>query len=167
MREMRVNAWAMRAVLALLPLLLAACASAPPTASMQVAATGHGAFEPFYQRWQGVPYRLGGTNQSGLDCSAFTQHAYAHVLGLRLPRTTLAQAQLGEPIARHALRYGDLVFFKTGASQYHVGVYTGDGAFIHVSTRKGVMRSKLTNVYWRKHYWQARRLPLASFALGR
>jgi probable lipoprotein NlpC len=136
-------------------LLLAACSSTPPPAPHPVRQT---AFDGFYQQWRGVPYRMGGTSPAGLDCSAFTKLAYQQVLGLYLPRTTESQAQVGMPVARSQLHHGDLVFFKTGWNQYHVGVYTGEGEFIHASTSKGVIRSRLDNVYWRQHYWQARRV---------
>ena len=96
--------------------------------------------------------------RAGLDCSAFTQLAYQQVLGFTLPRTTESQASLGRPVDRYRLQHGDLVFFKTGWQQYHVGVYTGAGEFIHASTSKGVIRSRLDNVYWNSRYWQARRL---------
>ena len=97
-------------------------------------------------------------DRAGLDCSAFTQLAYSQVLGFTLPRTTESQASLGRPVDRYRLQHGDLVFFKTGWQQYHVGVYTGAGEFIHASTSKGVIRSRLDNVYWNSRYWQARRL---------
>ncbi|MGK4473577.1 C40 family peptidase [Aeromonas molluscorum] len=145
----------MKLILPLLALLLAACSSTPEPVAPS---TPDRAFDGFFQQWRGVPYRMGGTNRAGLDCSAFTQLAYQQVLGFQLPRTTESQADLGEAIARSELRHGDLVFFKTGWDQYHVGVYTGAGEFIHASTSKGVIRSRLDNVYWRKHYWQARRL---------
>ncbi|QFI53982.1 NlpC/P60 family protein [Aeromonas simiae] len=137
-------------------LLLAACSSTPDQAPPPT--SRNQAFDGFYQQWRGVPYRMGGNSRAGLDCSAFTQLAYQQVFGLSLPRTTTSQANLGQPITRSQLRHGDLVFFKTGWNQYHVGVYTGAGEFIHASTSKGVIRSRLDNVYWRKHYWQARRM---------
>ncbi|MFM4702619.1 C40 family peptidase [Aeromonas bivalvium] len=143
----------------LLALLLAACSSTPPPPPSPPSK----AFDGFFQQWRGVPYRMGGSSRAGLDCSAFTQLAYSQVLGFPLPRTTESQASLGTSVPRSELRHGDLVFFKTGWNQYHVGVYTGAGEFIHASTSKGVIRSRLDNVYWRKHYWQARRLvPLTS-----
>lgn len=143
-------------LLPLLALLLAACSSTPEPAPVQPRQGG--AFDGFYQQWRGVPYRMGGTDRAGLDCSAFTQLAYQHVLGFELPRTTESQASLGKPVDRYRLQYGDLVFFKTGWQQYHVGIYTGAGEFIHTSTSKGVIRSRLDNVYWNSRYWQARRL---------
>ncbi|WP_042011092.1 C40 family peptidase [Aeromonas fluvialis] len=142
-------------LLSLLTLLLAACSSTPePPPPRQQSS----AFDGFYQQWRGVPYRMGGTNRAGLDCSAFTQLAYNQVLGFNLPRTTESQASIGKPVDRYRLQHGDLVFFKTGWRQYHVGVYTGAGEFIHASTSKGVIRSSLDNVYWNSRYWQARRV---------
>ena len=105
-------------LLSLLTLLLAACSSTPepPPAPRQSSA-----FDGFYQQWRGVPYRMGGASRAGLDCSAFTQLAYSQVLGFNLPRTTESQASIGKPVDRYRLQHGDLVFFKTGWQQYHVG----------------------------------------------
>lgn len=116
------------------------------------------AFMAYYRNWTRVPYRYGGTGKNGIDCSAFVRQAMARVRGLRLPRTTRAQIRRGHAIPRNELRVGDLVFFKTGGKSRHVGIYIGHGRFMHVSTRVGVTISRLDNVYWRRHFWQARRL---------
>ena len=141
----------------LLALLVVACSSTPepPPPARQASA-----FDGFYQQWRGVPYRMGGTNRAGLDCSAFTQLAYQQVLGFTLPRTTESQASLGRPVDRYRLQHGDLVFFKTGSGEsgLHVGIYDTDNQFIHASTSNGVTRSSLNNVYWNKKFWQARRI---------
>lgn len=109
-----------------------------------------------HENWKGTPYKLGGTNKQGIDCSAFTQQAYSTVFNIGLPRTTVSQANTGQNIAIEALRSGDLVFFKTGGNkQRHVGVYVQDGMFLHASTSKGVMLSELNNPYWKKHFWKA------------
>ena len=65
---------------------------------------------------------------------------------------------MGKRIRRSQLRAGDLVFFKTGWAKRHVGIYSGSGRFIHASTSKGVISSQLDSDYWRKHFWQARRV---------
>ena len=80
------------------------------------------------------------------------------VFGHALPRTTLAQASLGRGVGRQQLQDGDLVFFKTGRRQRHVGVYVGNGQFAHASRAQGVTISSLDNVYWKRRYWQSRRL---------
>ena len=79
---------------------------------------------------------------------------------VQLPRSTRAQSDIGTRISKDELQPGDLVFFKTGRGEngLHVGIYDSDNAFIHASTSQGVIRSSLDNVYWRKAFWQARRI---------
>ncbi len=110
-----------------------------------------------YQHWKGTPYRLGGTNRSGIDCSAFTQITYRDQFRADLPRTTLHQVEQGLHVSKHNIQPGDLVFFKTAIKQRHVGIYVDNGYFLHASTSKGVTLSRLDNPYWQKHYWTARR----------
>ena len=111
-----------------------------------------------YQDWQGVPYRYGGTNRQGVDCSAMVQLTFRDRFQKTLPRTTLQQSRLGHSVEQHQLQAGDLVFFKTGAKLRHVGIYIEDEKFLHVSTKKGVMVSRLTDYYWRDRYQYARRV---------
>jgi len=111
-----------------------------------------------YHDWKHVPYRWGGMNRKGVDCSAFVYLTYANKFNVELPRTTQYQAAVGSPLAKHQLRAGDLVFFKTGRKNRHVGMYVESGKFLHVSEQKGVVISDLDNVYWSKHYWMARRV---------
>ncbi|WP_424417674.1 NlpC/P60 family protein [Oceanisphaera sp.] len=111
-----------------------------------------------YQRWRGVPYRFGGTDGDGMDCSAFTQTMYQEVYDVSLPRSTYEQVEVGRPIAKDELQPGDIVFFRTGRSSRHNGVYVGGGKFAHASSSVGVTISRLDNVYWRSRYWQARRM---------
>lgn len=107
-----------------------------------------------FQDWKGTPYQLGGSSKAGIDCSAFVATAYASVYNAELPRTTEAIADYGQEIERNAMKPGDLVLFKTGVFDRHVGVYMGKGIFMHASTSKGVIKSTLTNPYWRKAYWK-------------
>ncbi|WP_432415372.1 C40 family peptidase [Chromohalobacter israelensis] len=118
-----------------------------------------------HERWVGTPYRLGGTTRRGIDCSALMQHVYSDAFQLSLPRTTDQQMQEGRRISRDALKAGDLVFFRSPGPYNHVGVYVGDGYFLHASTSQGVKLSRLDNVYWNRHYWQSRR-PLESTQLA-
>ena len=111
-----------------------------------------------YQEWQGIPYRYGGTNRQGVDCSGMVQLTFRDRFQKSLPRTTLLQSQLGHFVTKDQLQAGDLVFFKTGEKIRHVGIYIEDGKFLHVSTKKGVMVSRLTDYYWRDRYQYARRV---------
>lgn len=108
----------------------------------------------------GTPYRLGGTNRRGVDCSGLVYRVYRDLYGLQLPRTTEAQVDLGYKVSADELQTADLVFFKTGWATRHVGIYIGQGRFLHASTSRGVMISSLDNPYWQRHYWTSRRLPL-------
>ena len=111
-----------------------------------------------YREWQGTPYRLGGDSRSGIDCSAFTQVTYRSRFNQYLPRTTQAQARLGNQIASQQMAPGDLLFFNTGVKVRHVGIYMGQGEFLHASTSRGVMISRLSNPYWQNSFWQVRRV---------
>lgn len=108
--------------------------------------------------WHSVRYQLGGLSKSGIDCSGFVSVVYRHGFGIHLPRTTAQQVKLGRSVSPHRLRPGDLVFFKTGQTKRHVGIYIGGRRFIHASTTKGVTSSSLDNPYWSKNYWLAKRL---------
>ncbi|RDB44094.1 glycoside hydrolase [Halomonas sp. DQ26W] len=110
-----------------------------------------------YERWAGTPYRLGGTSERGIDCSALVQNVFSETFRLELPRSTGEQVHQGALVPREELQVGDLVFFRPPGPYDHVGIYVGDGYFLHASTSQGVMLSELDNVYWQRHYWQARR----------
>ncbi|WP_279045540.1 NlpC/P60 family protein [Cedecea davisae] len=110
--------------------------------------------------WHGTPYSYGGMSRRGVDCSGFVLMTFRDRFELMLPRMTSQQAEIGTRIDKDDLLPGDLVFFKTGSGEsgLHVGIYDTDNNFIHASTSRGVMRSSLDNVYWRKKFWQARRI---------
>lgn len=113
-----------------------------------------------YQQWRGVPYRYGGTDKRGTDCSGFVYRTFLDRFARPLPRTTRAQSRIGQRVSPRALQPGDLLFFKTGRGPYglHVGIYYTDQTFIHASTRRGVIRSSLRDAYWQRTFWQARRV---------
>ena len=90
----------------------------------------------------GVPYSYGGTTPSGFDCSGFTRWVFSHALGRELPRTAAEQSALGVGVSLDELVPGDLLFWGSGSGVYHVGIYAGDGEYIHASTGSGrVMRA--------------------------
>lgn len=114
--------------------------------------------EKHFATWRGARYRNGGLSRKGIDCSGFTQVTYKSVFSLNLPRTVREQVKKGKKISRKSLKPGDLVFFKTGLRQKHVGIYLENDQFIHASRSKGVTKSNLRDSYWNKRYWQAKRL---------
>ena len=106
----------------------------------------------------GVPYVFGGTTPYGFDCSGYVKYVFAQA-GISLPRTADAQYEVGIPVSTYELIPGDVVFFTTyayGAS--HVGIYLGDGNFIHASSSSGVMISSLNSSYWSSRYIGSRRM---------
>jgi len=111
-----------------------------------------------YEEWKGVRYRFGGLNKSGIDCSGFVYVTFRSKFGVKLPRTTALQLKLGEAVKRSELKSGDLLFFKTSPRVRHVGIYLEKGTFLHASKKRGVMISRLSNVYWKARYWKARRV---------
>ncbi len=112
------------------------------------------------KEWRSVPNRVGGLSKSGVDCSGFAYLTYSSYFGILLPRSTTAQARVGDEIGQDELRPGDLVFYKTGVVQRHVGMYTGNRRFIHASSSKGVMESDMDNPYWTRSYWKSVRVRL-------
>lgn len=112
----------------------------------------------WYNEWKGVRYRKGGVSRKGIDCSAFTQLTYKELYDVTLPRTVREQARKGKSVSKNRLRRGDLVFFKIGVFSRHVGIYFEGDRFIHVSRSKGVIMSNLTEPYWKKRYWRAKRI---------
>ena len=109
----------------------------------------------------GTPYHYGGnTPEGGFDCSGLVNYVYRDVLDLRLPRTSheLAEVQ-GPRIPPTQLASGDLVFFGTSGQVSHVGIYVGEGRFVHAPNRGGTVRlDRLDGAWWREHYSGARRL---------
>ncbi|WP_220768015.1 NlpC/P60 family protein [Shewanella sp. MBTL60-007] len=145
--------------------LLSACSSAPSQSlssgkspSLSDTSETKKQLLQMHREWKGVPYRLGGMSKKGIDCSGFVLLTFQSRFGRQLPRTTAQQRELGKSVSKSQLRAGDLVFFKTGWSTRHVGIYISDSQFLHASTSQGVMISSLNNSYWKQKYWLSRRL---------
>ena len=111
-----------------------------------------------YAQWKGIKYKLGGLNKNGIDCSGFVFITFKSKLRIVLPRTTYLQVATGSNVERSQLQAGDLVFFKTGKFQRHVGIYLEHGKFLHASASQGVTISRLDNNYWKSKYWRAKRI---------
>ncbi|MDR1091562.1 MAG: C40 family peptidase [Prevotella sp.] len=103
--------------------------------------------------WLGTRYRRGGMSRNAVDCSGFTNIIYKNVYGMQLDRVSTAIAKnVKETISKDDLEPGDMVFFSTFKKKYinHVGVYIGDGKFIHASIKHGVIVSSLAEGYYSK-----------------
>ena len=108
----------------------------------------------------GVPYRRGGTDERGFDCSGFVRSMYEQTIGLVLPRRAKDQAAVTEKIEKQDLKPGDLVFFNTMRQTFsHVGIYLGDNKFIH-SPKPGqqVRVDDMREAYWQRRFTGARRV---------
>ena len=109
----------------------------------------------------GTPYRWGGnTPEGGFDCSGLVNYVFRDMLDVRLPRTSRELFALQGPrIAPGQLAGGDLVFFGSGGTVSHVGIYVGEGRFVHAPNSGGTVRlDRLDGSWWREHYTGARRL---------
>ncbi len=110
-------------------------------------------------RWMGTPYRDGGHDREGVDCSGYTDILYREVVGRGIPRTSMGQWLEGKAVSVENMRPGDLVFFQTaGATVSHVGLSLGGTEFTHASSSRGVTISSLNEDYWRERFMGVRRM---------
>jgi cell wall-associated NlpC family hydrolase len=116
----------------------------------------------------GVQYQRGGDSPAtGFDCSGLVTHVFQRAWGLLLPRTVKEQSTVGKSVRLEELEPGDLVFYNTRNRPYsHVGIYIGDGKFIHAPKPGAQVRvENVQSSYWRPRFNGARRLdpPSSSF----
>jgi cell wall-associated NlpC family hydrolase len=117
-------------------------------------------------KFLGVPYVFGGTSTNGFDCSGYVQHVFA-MLGISLPRTADAQFDAGHRVVG-GIKPGDLVFFQTyAAGASHVGIYLGNGKFVHASSSHGVTVSSLSDSYWSARFIGAKRFITAKHLVAK
>lgn len=113
----------------------------------------------FIDEWYSAPYKYGGLDKSGIDCSGFTCTLYNNVYSKKVPRSTKDLFASCSAIDNKDLKEGDLVFFKIEKSDVsHVGVYLANNKFIHASTKKGVIINDLNEAYYKKYFYKAGRI---------
>jgi murein DD-endopeptidase / murein LD-carboxypeptidase len=107
----------------------------------------------------GTPYKYGGKDENGFDCSGFTSYIYKRAIGVNILSVTTEQYKTGKKISKKDLIFGDLVFFNTtGRIPSHVGIFVGKNSFAHASVQKGISISSLSSAYYKKRYVGARRI---------
>lgn len=113
----------------------------------------NGRLYEFIDAWMGTPYRFGGMDQNGVDCSGFSSVLLKQVYGINIPRMTSQQVGVIKRKYEEDLKEGDLVFFDFDGKKFsHVGIYLQNDYVVHASTRKGVMIVKLHDPSMYKHF---------------
>jgi cell wall-associated NlpC family hydrolase len=109
--------------------------------------------------WIGTPYKYGGSDHNGTDCSGFTMMVYKKVFNISLNRSCADQVNNTEPVDKKNLKCGDLIFFKINKPKAsHVGIYIADNKFVHASSKRGVVVNDLSETYYTKYYYSAGRI---------
>jgi murein DD-endopeptidase / murein LD-carboxypeptidase len=113
----------------------------------------------FIDEWYGVPYKFGGKNKDGIDCSNFTTALYKSVYKKNLTGTSSSIFTQCKEISKNDLREGDLLFFKIEKNEIsHIGIYLQNNKFIHATTKKGVMINDMDEAYYKKYFFKAGRV---------
>jgi lipoprotein Spr len=103
--------------------------------------------------WMGVPYKYGGNSKKGVDCSGLICSVYPEVYQIQVPRVSAQMYKEAKKIEEKELKEGDLVFFKIDSRDIrHSGIFLFSDYFIHSTTSKGVIISRLNDTYWRKYF---------------
>jgi cell wall-associated NlpC family hydrolase len=149
--------------LPLILLLAAGCAGTPatsgPTSAGQASDRQADRAVEVALSMLGKPYRYGGSTPKGFDCSGLVNYSFGQA-GIRVSRETRTLRQQATLVRASGLRRGDLVFFDQEDKKYsHVGIYLGDGRFVHAPSSGGKVRTdSLEADYWRRHFVEARRI---------
>ena len=107
----------------------------------------------------GIPYKYGGKDERGFDCSGFVSFVYRQSQNIEIASYSVDQYKLGKSVTQNDLKFGDLVFFNTtGRIPSHVGIYIGNNSFAHASSTSGVSITPLNSSYYTKRYVGARRI---------
>jgi cell wall-associated NlpC family hydrolase len=119
-----------------------------------------GRLEKIIRSYLGTPYRYGGLSRNGIDCSGVVVLVYREFSGVSLPHSSRKLHKVGKKIPLAETKMGDLLFFRMGFSGFvdHVGICTGNGTFVHASSRLGVIESTMDDEHYRTHFVEARRL---------
>jgi murein DD-endopeptidase / murein LD-carboxypeptidase len=113
----------------------------------------------FIDEWYGVPYKYGGKNKSGIDCSNFTSTLYKNIYNTSVSGSSSSIFTKCKVIPIKDLKEGDLLFFKIEKNEIsHIGVYLKNNKFVHATTKKGVMIDDLNEAYYKKYFYKAGRL---------
>ena len=107
------------------------------------------------ESWLGVPYKYGGNDRDGVDCSGMVVQVFLRSWDLKLPRTCLTISEYCQVLEKKDIKAGDLVFFATGKDPEkisHVGILLDNDRFIHSSTSKGVVVSNLSSPYYQRTF---------------
>lgn len=116
----------------------------------------NGRLYSFIDQWMGTPYKFGGQDKDGVDCSGLTQLLEQEVYGIQIPRMTSQQVNVIKRKYEEELKEGDLVFFDFDGKPFsHVGVYLQNGYVVHASSTKGVMIVKLHSPSMYKYFSRA------------
>ena len=155
---------AVKATALVLAFLLAGCASAPSrapessTRSIRASAEMSDDAATHALKMVGRPYKYGGSSPAGFDCSGLVMYSYSKA-GLELPHGTDKQRAVSRLIKTSEVRRGDVLFFNQEGKRYgHMGIYVGNGRFVHApSSGKSVRTDALGAAYWQRHLSEARR----------
>ncbi|MGK0467526.1 C40 family peptidase [Clostridium sp.] len=132
--------------------------STDKTSSKYISAAGKSNLISYAYNFIGIPYVWGGEGPRFFDCSGFTMYVYKK-FGVDLPHYTGSQIGKGISVSRNDLKQGDLIFFNTNGTASHVGIYVGDGDFIHASSGSNkVTVSNLSQSYYNTRFASARRI---------